>query len=451
MPRTQSAPQPIIGTGSPDVIDLARNFMKIPPEQSGHLAERLASELVERAKSDTPFYLKALVASHGEGADAAALADVFMTEAARTGNERLALEADCWHLLAALRRHTPSLRHLLDKMSAESMGQTAPATRAAPPPPPIVLNDDEDVLEDPNAAEAAGRVVLAQIGDPSSKDGLDITRRYRSIIGNNVPYAGTMPQRGAMADAIRNEWPWAEDVARFLEGRVAVMRQAHSAFVRLPPILLVGDTGSAKTTIARAIGDVLGLHSTLVACGGVSDSGGLAATPRGWTTSRPCAPFQSIATSRTANPLVVLDELDKGTPARSQNGSVWASALGILEQSDRYFDPCLQAEVDLSAVTYIATANHLDVMPPELTDRFLVLKVPRPRPQDFEIVLQGALKAEARSLQTDVELLPELDRDDKAFLKDMFGQRRHSLRSFRKMVSLLIGEKAAVAEPHILH
>lgn len=451
MPSTNPS-HALIGTGAPDVIGLARNFMKIPPDKSGDLAPRLATELVERAK-DCPFYLNALVAAQGDGADAALLAQSFIDEAGRTGNESFALEGDCWHLLGALRRHTPSVHYLFDKMSADSMSRSSVAQVKAPPPPPPVVDEDE-ALEDPTAAAAdavPGRTVLLKIGDPASKEGLDITRRYSRIIGNNVPYAGSVPAAGAIAAAIRAEWPWAEDVARFLEGRVALMRQAHAAFVRLPPILLVGDTGSAKTTIATALGDVLGLQSTLVACGGVSDSGGLAATARGWTTSRPCAPFQAIASSNTANPLVVLDEIDKGTPARSQNGSVWASALGILEKSERYFDPCLQAEVDLSAITYVATANHLDVMPPELTDRFLVLKVPRPRPQDFEIVLKGALKAEAKAMQTHVELLPELDRYDKAFLRDMFGKRRHSLRSFRKMVSLLIGEKASVAAPHVLH
>ncbi|WP_456717862.1 MULTISPECIES: AAA family ATPase [unclassified Bradyrhizobium] len=417
------------------------------PEKSADLAPQLASELLNRAKTG-PFYVQAMVAAEGTGAAAGDLAQAMINEGSRTGDERFALEGDCWHLLGALRRHTPSMHHVFGKMSAESMGQV-------PERPASIVVDDEGALEDPSAPEEAttrlGRTVLSAIGDPASKDGLDITRRYRSIISHNIPYAGALPKPGAISAAIRAEWPWAADLARFLEGRVELMRRAHSAFVRLPPVLLLGDTGSGKTTIATALADLLDVPMTMVACGGVSDSGGLAATARGWTTSRPCAPFQAIATSHRANPLVVLDELDKGTPARSQNGSVWASALGILEQADRYFDPCLQANVDLSAITYIATANNLDVMPPELVDRFLVLKVPRPRPEDFEIVLRGALKAEAKSMQTHVELLPELDRHDKAFLRDMFGKRRHSLRSFRKMVSLLIGEKAMVAGPQLLH
>lgn len=451
MPRTQTADRhPIIGEGSPDAIELARSFMKYPPEKSGDLAAQLASELLIRAK-DGPFYVQALAASDGDGASAGNLAQALIFEGIRTRNERFTFEGDCWHLLGALRRHTPSVHHLFGKMSDQSMGKNPAAEKAGPG---SIIAADAETLEDPLAeAEppALGRAVLSAIGDPASKDGLELTRRYRSVIGHKIPYAGALPEPGAISAAIRAEWPWAIDVARFLEGRVELMRRAHSAFVRLPPILLLGDTGSGKTTIGAALADVLDVPLTMVACGGVSDSGGLTATARGWTTSRPCAPFQAIATSHRANPLLMLDELDKGTPARSQNGSVWAGALAILEHSDRYFDPCLQANVDLSAITYIATANRLDVMPPELVDRFAVLKVPRPRPEDFDIVLRGALKAEAKSMQTDVDLLPELDRDDRAFLRDMFGKRRYSLRSFRDIVSRLLGDKARVAAPHLLH
>lgn len=234
---------------------------------------------------------------------------------------------------------------------------------------------------------------------------------------------------------------------------MALMRHAFSDFVRLPPILLEGETGSGKTTIALELAEAIGVHSTLISCGGVADSGGLVATTRGWTTNRPSAPFLAMAQSGVANPVVVLDELDKGTPARSQNGSVWASALSMLEKSDRYNDSCLQADVDLSAITFLATANNSKVLPEELRDRFVVIKIPRPRPEDFPIVLKGALEEEAKALRTDVDLLPGLDRDDRAFLRDIFARQRNSLRTFRKAIAMMLAEKAIAleAQPRLLN
>jgi hypothetical protein len=68
-------------------------------------------------------------------------------------------------------------------------------------------------------------------------------------------------------------------------------------------------------------------------------------------------------------------------------------------------------------------------------------------------VLAGALEAEAKAMGTDVDLLPALDRDDKAFLRSMFAEKRNSLRTFRKLIGLTLGEKARSQEarPRVLH
>jgi hypothetical protein len=464
MPKQE---RPLLGPGAPDFDGLLERLMRIKsPETLEQAERRLADELRERAGRGQ-YALNALNAVKGSPRQAASLGHAMMIEAERVDRPELGDEGRCWLLLAALGGDEQSRRYIDETMRNDPKspgGGRSPASgghlprvfrptgadtlpadlEAALRADPAIEEDETEAVPDSDARP--GRVVLREIGDPKSKDGLELQRRFRHVAGTRLPYAGDVPMPGEMLASLSAEWPWAEDALRFIEGRMALMRHARSRFVRMPPLLLVGPTGSGKTTIAVALARILGLPFNVVSCGGVADSGGLAPTTRGWTTNRPSAPFMAMAQSGAANPLVVLDELDKGTPARSQNGSVWAAALSMLEQPDIYFDSCLMAQVDLSAITFVATANDAGVLPPELLDRFQIVQVPRPRPKDFLTVLRGALEAEARSLQTDVDLLPPLDRDDTAFLRDMFSQKRNSLRSFRKIAALMLAEKAQSSE-----
>lgn len=466
MPKTDHS---LLGPGAPEVGKLVERLMRIKAQPMvDQVARRLSDELLARAE-DTPFALNALCAAKGQPREAATLGQAMLMEAEKVQKQELGVEGQCWILLAALRGHDES-RQYFDELTIASAKSPACSPDTALPHHPFriprlesVLRSGadgvepelvtDDAMEATNTPAGPGRVVLREIGDPKSKDGLELHKRFKHVVGIQLPYGGAMPAPGAIAGCISVRWPWAADAARFIEGRMALMRHSFSDFVRLPPILLVGETGSGKTTIALEIAEAIGVQALLVSCGGVADSGGLAATTRGWATNRPSAPFLAMAQSGTANPMVVLDELDKGTPARSQNGSVWASALSMLEKSDRFHDSCLQADVDLSAISFIATANDTSVLPPELRDRFQVVKVPRPRPEDFPAVLTGALAEEAKAMQTDIDLLPALDRDDRAFLRDMFVQRRNSLRSFRKVIAMMLAEKAVAceAQPHMLH
>src|SRR3546814_1060105 len=105
------------------------------------------------------------------------------------------------------------------------------------------------------------------------------------------------------------------------------------------------------------LGDRLGLSTSIVACAGSNDAGGLNSVTRGWATSRPCLPFQLMAETRTANPYIILDEIDKGADIGSQNGSIVGAVLNMLSSSGKFFDNCLMANIDLRYASFMATAN----------------------------------------------------------------------------------------------
>jgi ATP-dependent Lon protease len=84
-------------------------------------------------------------------------------------------------------------------------------------------------------------------------------------------------------------------------------------------------------------------------------------TDRRWDSAEPCHAFLAIAQGKIANPLVLIDEIEKAA-TRTDYGRLWDCLLGFLEPETnaRYPDPALQTNLDLSQVSYVATANSVD-------------------------------------------------------------------------------------------
>jgi len=301
--------------------------------------------------------------------------------------------------------------------------------------------EDEDDLVP--AEEERGVVVARQVGDPVSREGREVASRYGHIIGRPLGFKGGIADPMALRGEMMERFPWAHDVVRYVVGQMSVMRMAGQDRFYLPPMLLGGKPGCGKTTILEWLCGRLGAEFQTIPCGGTSDTGGLAAVTRGWSTARASAPVQAMADRRCANPVLILDELDKGSQTGSRNGSIQDAALAMLQNPVAYHDACLLSEVDLSNVSFLASANRLDLLPEALRDRFMIFMVPRPRPEHFDGLLKGVRENEARKLRVRVEMLPWITPDDAAWLRSVFVSQHCSIRALEKAHRLLLGERAA--------
>jgi ATP-dependent Lon protease len=194
----------------------------------------------------------------------------------------------------------------------------------------------------------------------------------KNVINVALPLV-TVPPLHSVRERLIFEFPYAIDVIDFaladLVGRTVIL---------LRPLLLIGDPGGGKSRFARRLGEVLGL-SVWRTDASRSDGAVFAGTDRRWYSAEPCHPFLAIGQARHANPMVLLDEIEKaGT--RSDYGRLWDCILGFLEPetSVRYPDPALQVTIDLSQISYVATANSLDPLPSPVRDRFRVITFPKP-------------------------------------------------------------------------
>jgi ATPase family associated with various cellular activities (AAA) len=303
----------------------------------------------------------------------------------------------------------------------------------------IGLDDEEETAPEPQD----GVIVVSRVGDANSNVGADISRRVSHILARKLPFSGQMPHAAVFAQEFKQKFPWASGLARYLQGQLAQAQINGSRRLVVRPLLLVGPPGCGKTTMAEWITRRLGLYSVTIPVGGTSDSAGLVAVSRSWATAQPSAPLGAFMEGCVANPALILDEIDKTTPeAGARNGSVSAALLSLMSPSDGgYRDAWLQANIDVSYISWLATANSLSAIPAHLQDRFIIQPVPAPKEEHFDVILSGVSERYASKMQIDQRFLPFLSKTDISWLKKAFLD-GGSIRSLDTAFSLLSGERA---------
>ena len=138
--------------------------------------------------------------------------------------------------------------------------------------------------------------------------------------------------------------------------------------------------------------------------------------------------------------MVLLDELEKaGT--RSDYGRLWDCLLGFLEQETnaRYPDPALQVALDLSQVSYVATANSIEPLPAPIRDRFRIITFPKPTAGDLDALLPAVIADLAREHGLDPRWIASLDSEERGVLATHW--RGGSVRRLRRLIEVVLRER----------
>lgn len=182
-----------------------------------------------------------------------------------------------------------------------------------------------------------------------------------------------VPDMAALYEQLPNFTEALDDVRR----HVALAQDSRDG-LEVTPMLLLGPPGIGKTHFARKVADLLGTGMCLVPMSSMTAGWLLSGASSQWKGAKPGKVFEAVIDGQYANPVLVVDEIDKAS-ADAQYDPLGA-LYGLLEHdtAHSFVDEFAEVAIDASQVIWIMTANDERAIPEPILNRMNVFAIEAP-------------------------------------------------------------------------
>jgi ATP-dependent Lon protease len=210
---------------------------------------------------------------------------------------------------------------------------------------------------------------------PSANEALRATYEKMLRLGGQrfTVKPSALPDMEALFEELPNFRAVLEDIRKHL----ALCVDSNDS-IELPPMLLLGEPGIGKTHFARKLAQLLGTGFGFVPMSSLTAGWVLSGASSQWKNAKPGKVFDTFLNGEYANPVIVVDELDKASGDGQYDPLGALYELLEIQTATRFVDEFVELPIDASGAVWLATANEAARIPDPLLSRLAVYEIDRP-------------------------------------------------------------------------